>query len=68
VETNYPKLTYEPMLNLNGVGQLDECLYCWAGIGASAGCHTFEVDALFQVKYDSLGDGLRCGHFRGALT
>jgi hypothetical protein len=65
LETKYPKLTYEPLLSLKGVGQLDECLHCWAATGTDAACHIFKVGTLFQVKYDSLGDGLRWWHFRG---
>ena len=59
LETHYPKLTHEPLLSLKGVGQLDECLYCWAATGVGTAYHIFEVNALFQVNYDSLGDGLR---------
>ncbi len=61
-------MTYEPLLSLNGVGQLDEYLHCWAGIGAGARCHIFEVDVLFQAKDNGLGDELRWENFRGALA
>ena len=43
---------------------MHELLYC----RAAARLHIFETDALFQVKYHSLGDGLGWKHFRGAAA
>lgn len=49
VETSYSILTYEPLLRLNDVFQLDEGLHCWAATNVGSGCHIFEVDAFFHV-------------------
>ena len=63
VETNDPKLTYESLLNFDGVGQVYECLYSGAATRIGAGCHILEADSLFQMKNCGLGDRMRWGHF-----
>lgn len=65
LKDNYPKLTYEPILSLDGVSQVDKCFYCWAATGAGTGDYIFEIDALFEMKHESLSDALRWGHFGG---
>lgn len=64
--SNYQILAYKAFLQLYSVGQLDKRLYCGTATGAGTGvgdsCDIFEIDALFQVKDQCLGDGLRWGH------
>ena len=55
----YPKLAYKASLSLNGIGHLNERLYCWAGV---ARCHISEIDALLHVKDSKLGYLWRGGH------
>ena len=57
----YPELTYVPSLRLDGVSQLDKYLDRWAAAGVG---DILEADALFEVQYCSLANGLlRERHF-----
>ena len=59
----YPELTYVPSLRSNGLDQLDENLDSWAATGVGG---IPEGDALFEMDYCSLADGLLRGcHFYG---